>query len=850
MSDININIKEVKAPSLTSAEYGKNLSECFSVINDNFKTLANRDFVKGDKGDSIYTVKSPLVVKNNGDLYLTKVGKDVVVFILKDSQGTNHLYDDVINKIENAYIAGDDLSKNILNDIIDASDSSHSICSIGDYGAFDNLFNEDLRFELIVDSNGNYIGAANYIVFKDKRFNNETISSGVSEDDSSLYVDAVDLSCIICAETKEDDTCGYVALHDIPSLYYSNKYKRFCWKIGNIETGMIAQGPAGKDGSTINVTRVVYVDLNLSQSLWGGGSNDDVKAAIKAWKTGGSTTVDAVNDLKITAFQDGKSIVSWSDKKGDGDHTDAWNTSGSTGDDKIFEKNYPAIVWVSYVGDSGAEAGTPQNNCFVSTISSVEPNNKDNLYAAVNISKQTLILNNLSNDIVEATFNNMLSEDSPYTLKGLHVPYNTQAWFSHMIWSSNSRNPTDQSTSQVLDDDHPLSHLNIATIEKSSENPNIWSYGPDTVLNLTYPTINMGGYSSYISIKDNAVSTATSSKTSSGTQTTTYSPVLFNKGVAIGENTFTLATVDKTLLKPKHGDIQYSDGPLYIQGNSQALNLGNTRAETTIYGKTVYISGDIQHRDPHQVIGLIGYTLTTGNLVAKKLDIGSPTEKGFTSTIYGTNLNMKCPITLGKASLYYDTSLVDQSTDAVSINNHLQVESSIFTPKLQLSEEGATIEDSGDGRVFMRGGLVVNKSEIQTNINGVDDVYVSTPIGSIMLWFISPDFIDSIVDGNLTPDFVTMNDFPDHWFPCTYYHSTDPATQPIKFYNDKTKNLHSERSGIPGTQKQVYDYLVNKFSFKTYEDIEGNEYVNSPVIIPPNGIYSDNLMPIYIMKYE
>lgn len=49
----NQELKNIVAPSLTQAGYGRGIDEQFRSIDENFRILANRDFVKGDRGYSV-----------------------------------------------------------------------------------------------------------------------------------------------------------------------------------------------------------------------------------------------------------------------------------------------------------------------------------------------------------------------------------------------------------------------------------------------------------------------------------------------------------------------------------------------------------------------------------------------------------------------------------------------------------------------------------------------------------------------------------------------------------------------------------------------------------------------------
>ena len=69
------NIVNIKVPNLNSAEYAQGLEQVFDNINNNFQTLANHEFIKGDTGNSVF-IKNELIYDSLSESY-TDIGKQI-----------------------------------------------------------------------------------------------------------------------------------------------------------------------------------------------------------------------------------------------------------------------------------------------------------------------------------------------------------------------------------------------------------------------------------------------------------------------------------------------------------------------------------------------------------------------------------------------------------------------------------------------------------------------------------------------------------------------------------------------------------------------------------------------------
>lgn len=290
----NQKLKSIVAPSLTQPGYGRGIDNQFKAIDENFKILGNRDFVKGDRG---YSVRSNTIYlstwSNIGggqkQLILTKYGIRVIDAILKEyclSKGLLDLMRTLDSSIKSlpdtlpVGVAGKENIKGTLryylsnNNPAYTSDTWQSIRPLqmnkGQYLSIADAFDggktpDEVDYEKSVEdyiklnsfkiietydpaeTNKVYTPVASiaHWVFRDHRF----ATVNISQNDIEKYSGLVDTSCTVHLLTIDDDyNADFTVLHDIPALYFDKDNNSFCWLLGNQKTGMIAQGPRGLQG--------------------------------------------------------------------------------------------------------------------------------------------------------------------------------------------------------------------------------------------------------------------------------------------------------------------------------------------------------------------------------------------------------------------------------------------------------------------------------------------------------------------------------------------------------------------------------------------------------------------------
>ena len=210
------DLKKITSPSLTISDYGENISQVFNNINENFRILGNRDFVKGEKGNSIY-VKT---IDVSNDIQL-------------------------LNSLKSAVSKQYEYEPSNINGYSVLSWFDSSIHNNPGPGSITLIYEN-------IDGTDQLISSLPYI-FKDLRF--EYISEVI---DKKVYDDEVDYSCVIYYDFKSGE---FVTVQNFPTIYYDKVLGDFSWKINGVATGLPAMGPKGDKGQN-GVFKIVRVNKN------------------------------------------------------------------------------------------------------------------------------------------------------------------------------------------------------------------------------------------------------------------------------------------------------------------------------------------------------------------------------------------------------------------------------------------------------------------------------------------------------------------------------------------------------------------------------------------------------------
>lgn len=426
-------LKKIVAPQLNEQPYGQNLKEQFDAINTNFKLLANHDFIKGDKGNSVRAVFTTLYDTQDG---LTAIGANVIEALLTDAlgQGVWANYKESWDKIS---------SKTISN--INAWTIANAITQLmpakvdgQDISFMDNIIGITLTLIQVFDpseTNPIYtnVAFANSIALRDNRF----VGAALSQDDLASYSDKVDVSGTVTLTVVDNDNYTITVLHDFPTLYYDGDV--FRWKIGGRETGIIAQGPAGSNGKDGTIYMVKVSDIHPTE------------ADKSAW-------------YKIESVWD-RTTSSW---KPDPDEiVNDYIRAGET--------------CVAFLSEDTTEAGgETSSKIYITTVVS----SGDVLYAVCDSTQQIQFEAGL--DIVEKFMNKLPNLDDNWL--GLHVrdtltEQDDQPFYQHMIRSTSE--PDNQEANKNGD-------LNIEPTNMRSDDLTSPTCDPTARLNLKYNRVRLG----------------------------------------------------------------------------------------------------------------------------------------------------------------------------------------------------------------------------------------------------------------------------------------------------------------------------------------------------------------------
>ena len=229
-------LKKIKAPALSST-YGDDIDETFDNIQQNFDVLANQELYRGEAGTNLITVN--LSWKT---VFGTTEGNPIEVRVGSVEPKTYYILN-----------FGPDI-RSSLNTLSQGSevDTDAAIDGLKNSGSITVCFAD---VETTSDAPTQVLSAIPF-VFIDMRFRSTADYSGLDN--------RTDMSCVIMYAE------GWECTQSFPTLYYNegNLY----WKINGQNTNILAQGPAGKDGSTGTVYVGLSDDLKINTVLGATGS--------------------------------------------------------------------------------------------------------------------------------------------------------------------------------------------------------------------------------------------------------------------------------------------------------------------------------------------------------------------------------------------------------------------------------------------------------------------------------------------------------------------------------------------------------------------------------------------------
>lgn len=208
---------EITAPSLSSTQYGQDVSNRFKTIDQNFDKIIESEFLRGKKGDDIKIIEVDL--KDLSNEFRSQIESVI-------SEGEQH---------------------------------DPSIDSDGKTINWYDSFSEDAYSKIYLiyqtsEDNGDILISSLPYTFIDARFSKLNVDFD--------YSDLIDLSCTVYYQNE-----NFVKVQNFPTLYFDDNIKQFCWMINNQKTGLIARGPQGSTGGNGSILLARFAE-KIDEEGW------------------------------------------------------------------------------------------------------------------------------------------------------------------------------------------------------------------------------------------------------------------------------------------------------------------------------------------------------------------------------------------------------------------------------------------------------------------------------------------------------------------------------------------------------------------------------------------------------
>lgn len=746
----NQKLKSIVAPSLTQPGYGRGIDNQFKAIEENFKILGNRDFVKGDRGysvrsNTIYLSTWSNIGRGQKQLILTKYGIRVIDAILKEyclGKGLLDLMRTLDSSIKSlpdtlpvGVVGKENNIKGTLryylsnNNSTHTSDSWQSIRPLqmdkGQYLSIADAFDggktpDEVDYEKSVDNyiklnsfkiietydpaetNKVYTPVASiaHWVFRDHRF----ATVNISQNDIEKYSGLVDTSCTVHLLTIDDDyNADFTVLHDIPALYFDKDNNSFCWLLGNQKTGMIAQGPRGLQGDRSRFF------------------------IFKAEKTR-----EADNGVYVAKYyKEATSNTEWKEITKD------TNTSE-------FRENDPCIVCVPVKVKDNSGALVTKSQFFYSIISNVDIDDGTPVIK-IYCSTESKVPDIFTEDDFKRFFSQSIGFNK--AIRGLYVPFNPSSnpySYKHLIWSeATGANGNIFDTLHIGPTHYGTMLGNAEPAAPKVESKNL--YNPNGKLYIEYPEITFG----FPQITSNSTKPAypTSMKYSNGNlsiggnlhkiEFITNPDNNVNNTAGRADVVFTDTLSANNIKKLTFGLRSSSSGyhGWVFSGNKECPLVANTRSfiisdnQNWTNGKRVTIFGSPSYIQAYDGTNVSDININTGGGIT---NIGAT---NYPINIYG-NISAHNGLNINNGDIILNRHWIKdvgviQFTSQSSVNNAI-VDGALIT---NLNDGGIQInQPPGEGEKFkqivlygethIRGGVNMSEGNLQVNDSIIANKYI------------------------------------------------------------------------------------------------------------------------------
>lgn len=244
--DLKNLLVKLNAPSISSPKFAEEFSNWCTAVASNFEIILSAPYLKGDKGNSVVTYK--MLPETDDWILLTNA---------------------IIAKINEIF--GGDCTKDKL-----LEEGSNSIDELNKHTF--TVFKDDYTGKMYLTAPYFFIDA------RIKDLANVAVSD-INFQDKSLTFYGTYENGVWTIEHKEL----------IPTLYYDEEQRQFCWSINGEHTGIIAQGLKGDKGEDVEAVKIVRGYLSGENE----GAGDDRVIITQEY----AKTIDE-NDIINTSWED------------------------------------------------------------------------------------------------------------------------------------------------------------------------------------------------------------------------------------------------------------------------------------------------------------------------------------------------------------------------------------------------------------------------------------------------------------------------------------------------------------------------------------------------------------------
>lgn len=234
MSESYINtamgLTDIPTINFTDVNIGTSINDNFNSINSNFDKILKSEYLRGRAGSNMTAMVCEFVGGNS----TTPLG---VLYTYKES----------------GQIITSELNNNNLVRLLKDAIKSHFKLTDSDTWLSSLFSNPNQKFKLVFIVEADELGNKTIVSSLPYNFTDPDLLSNYEKLKDPKSLNSLskfeDKSCVIYFDVNDEGILEAHVYDQIPTIYFDNATKDFCWKINGEKTGVSAKGIPGKQGS-------------------------------------------------------------------------------------------------------------------------------------------------------------------------------------------------------------------------------------------------------------------------------------------------------------------------------------------------------------------------------------------------------------------------------------------------------------------------------------------------------------------------------------------------------------------------------------------------------------------------